>query len=123
MTYEEYILPEFIDEHFDIPSMIEIGMFKKGMTYQEMANRVCEYFGYDSVFEYAENLKNVQCHISKICAENLECPYCTRPIPEHEVVNIYPKKRHRCKGCKRWIGIVAVMSEYKVIHLPYSKFK
>lgn len=43
---------EFIDQHFDIEGMIEIGMFQKGWSYDQMAERICVFFGLKNLYMY-----------------------------------------------------------------------
>lgn len=44
---------KFIQLCFDVPTMKKVGFFKKGSTYEEMAERVRYHFSYENVFEYA----------------------------------------------------------------------
>ena len=56
MTEQDKLLKSFMREHFDFDSLVKIGFFKKDMrhNYKAQAERVCEYFGYKSVFEYGK---------------------------------------------------------------------
>ena len=55
---------KFMIEMFPIKELFKIGFFKKEIKgdYEAMAKRVCEFFGYESVFEYGS--KNIRCHIT-----------------------------------------------------------
>lgn len=48
---------EFIEEHFYIEGMIEIGFFKKGWNYDQMACKVCHFFGLKNLYMYELILK------------------------------------------------------------------
>lgn len=52
MSSKEETLKNFMEEMFDINSMIEVGFFKQGESYEDHAKRVCQFFGFKTVYEY-----------------------------------------------------------------------
>ncbi len=54
----------FISLCFDIKTLTKVGFFKKGMTEEEMANRICVFFDLSNVFEYGEIGLGTRIHIS-----------------------------------------------------------
>jgi len=61
---DEAVLKRFMIEFFPFDELLKDGFFTKEMRndYNAQAKRVCEYFGYKSVYEYGA--KEVKCHIS-----------------------------------------------------------
>ena len=61
---EDELLKNFMTEFFPFEEFLKVGFFTKEMKgdYQAQANRVCEFFGYDTVYEYGA--KEVRCHLS-----------------------------------------------------------
>lgn len=65
MEYKDQVLlKKFMKEHFHFPSLRKVGIFTKEMRfdYTAQAKRICELFGYESVYEYGS--KEIKCHIS-----------------------------------------------------------
>lgn len=63
---DDEVLHNFIDEFFDIDTMIKIGFFKEKMRndYPAMADRICTFFGYKTVFEYGHVDEPFNIHMS-----------------------------------------------------------
>lgn len=66
LTQEEKdrTLKNFMEEFFEFDGLVECGFFKEGMRgdYKAQAEKVCFFFGYDSVYEYGTT--TIPCHIS-----------------------------------------------------------
>jgi len=62
--YDPKILKDFIDDNFDIKTLIKVGLFKKERRkdYLSMADRICTFFGYADVYEYGA--KEIRGHLS-----------------------------------------------------------
>ena len=58
------LLKRFIKEFFHFPSLLKAGFFTKEMKndYYAQAERICHFFGYESVFEYGA--EEITCHIT-----------------------------------------------------------
>ena len=58
------VLKRFMQEFFPFAEFRKLGFFTKDMRgdYYAQAKRVCEFYGYNSVFEYGAEA--VQCHLS-----------------------------------------------------------
>jgi hypothetical protein len=58
------LLKKFIGEQFPIKELFKVGFFTKEMKgdYSAMAKRICNWFGYETVYEYGA--KEIRCHIS-----------------------------------------------------------
>jgi hypothetical protein len=61
---DEGVLKRFMQEFFPYSQFKKIGLFTKEMKgdYKAQAKAVCDWFGYDSVYEYRS--KEIRCHIS-----------------------------------------------------------
>lgn len=48
------LLESFMEEFFDFDGLLSIDFFTEAMRgdYQAQANRVCQFFGFDTVYEY-----------------------------------------------------------------------
>lgn len=58
-------LKNFMLEHFDFDGLKKAGFYGKDIKrkdYQKQADRVCHFFGYETVYEY--NAKTTYCHLS-----------------------------------------------------------
>jgi len=67
MSYQykdKEVLNRFMKEFFCFKSLLKVGFFTKEMKndYEAQANRVCEYFGFENVYEYGKD--EVKCHLS-----------------------------------------------------------
>ena len=64
------VLKRFMIEFFPFTELKKAGFFKKEMKgdYYAQAKRVCDFFGYKSVFEYGA--KEIRCHLSGERPEN-----------------------------------------------------
>lgn len=117
-------LKKFMLENFDFQSLKQMGFWAKGTRstdHEKQASRICEYFGYQSVYEYnppyitmsasgkvaiAESVGSVNASgeyepgtaalISTFQSEFV-CPICSCP----QQIKDSSKQRQRCKGCKR----------------------
>ena len=58
------LLKRFMQEFFPFPQFLKIGFFTKEMKNDcnAQAKRVCDYFGYDTVYCYGS--KKIRCHLS-----------------------------------------------------------
>lgn len=58
------LLKKFMDEQFDLKELVKIGLIDKNIegNYPLMANRICEYFGYESIYQYGA--ETITAHIS-----------------------------------------------------------
>ena len=63
LTKEE-LLKAFIDEFFDLETLIEIGFLKKEMAsdYPAIAEKICTFFGFESIYEYGKDFSRA--HLS-----------------------------------------------------------
>jgi len=63
---ETKVLERFMKEFFPFTGMKKIGLFTKGMKgdYEAQANRICEFFGFETVYEYGAI--EVRCHLSYV---------------------------------------------------------
>ena len=43
---------EYIEDNFDIEGLEEIGLLKKGISLDQIEERICEFFGIKTIFEY-----------------------------------------------------------------------
>lgn len=61
---EKDTLKNFLLEQFDFDGLKECGLFKgiKRNEYQKQADKICKYFGLNSIFEYGS--KEVSAHLS-----------------------------------------------------------
>jgi hypothetical protein len=59
------VLERFMKEFFPYADCKKAGLFTKEMKgdYQAQANKICEWFGFDSVYEYGS--EEIRCHISE----------------------------------------------------------
>lgn len=72
------VLERFMQEHFPFNEFKKIGVFGKEMKgdYPAQAKRICEIFGYETVYEYGA--EELCCHISysnSYLKENPEQPF------------------------------------------------
>lgn len=58
------VLRRFMQEQFPFALLKKAGFFKSEMKndYEAQAKRVCQFFGYETVYEYGA--KEIRCHIS-----------------------------------------------------------
>jgi hypothetical protein len=62
---KDRILRNFLDEFFDFYTLRKVGFFAKEMKKNDIdgqAKRICEWFGFKTVFEYG--VDSIRCHIS-----------------------------------------------------------
>jgi len=65
LTSPEETLKNFMLEMFDFDGLKKAGIYSKEIKrkdYQAQADRICQYFGFKTVFEYGKD--SVQCHLS-----------------------------------------------------------
>ncbi|MCE7039213.1 hypothetical protein [Dyadobacter sp. CY312] len=83
MTKEEKekagVLKRFMIEHFPFTALRKSGFFKAEMKgdYEAQAARVCQFFGYETVYEYGAI--EISCHLSKV-----------KPAPDDPFVTVLP---------------------------------
>jgi len=70
------VLKRFMQEFFPFKPLLNAGFFTKEMKgdYPAQAKRVCDFFGYETVFEYGA--KEIRCHVSRVKPEPNE-PFVT----------------------------------------------
>lgn len=62
---DKELLKSFLLEHFDFNGLKKVGLFNKEIKskdYEKQADRICEYFGLENIFEYGFN--EIKAHIS-----------------------------------------------------------
>lgn len=67
LSEDDRILKEFLDENFDFYTLRKVGFFQKEMKKTDVhgqSERICKFFGYESVFEYGA--KVIHAHISYV---------------------------------------------------------
>lgn len=80
LSSKEETLKNFMLEMFDFDGLKKFGVYGKEIKrkdYQAQADRICKYFGYQTVFEYGS--KEVRCHLS-----------VQNPQPEDKFVIVIP---------------------------------
>lgn len=65
-TEEEQVLERFMKEFFPFTEFKKIGVFKPEMKndYKAQAGRICQLFGYKTVYEYGA--QEIHCHLSYV---------------------------------------------------------
>jgi len=48
---------EYIEDNFDIEGLEEVGLLKKGISLDQIEERICEFFGLKTIFEYGFIMK------------------------------------------------------------------
>ena len=80
------LLKNFLTEHFDFKELKKAGFYKKEIKktdYKKQAERICKYFGYETVYEY--NFKTTYAHISYVDGQRPEGePFLTEFKAWHE---------------------------------------
>lgn len=71
------ILRRFMKEMFPIKNLFKVGFFTPEMKgdYQAMADRVCRYFGYETVFEYRAHTTSA--HLTMVGDRPKDEPFIT----------------------------------------------
>jgi|JI9StandDraft_1071089.scaffolds.fasta_scaffold93912_3 hypothetical protein len=71
------VLKRFMKEFFPFTEMKKIGFFTKEMKgdYDAQAKRICDFFGYKTVFEY--RAKDIRCHLSYDRERHSDEPFVT----------------------------------------------
>ena len=64
MKTDDGVLERFMKEFFPFDEFKEVGFFTEEMrdNYKAQADRVCEFFGYKTVYEYGKD--EIRCHVS-----------------------------------------------------------
>lgn len=64
MERKEIVLKRFMQEFFPFSELLKEGFFTQEMKgdYDAQAKRVCEFFGYKTVFEHGS--KEIRCHLT-----------------------------------------------------------
>lgn len=109
-TKEDLALKAFINEHFDFYGLREIGLFGKDIKksdYQKQADRICQFFGFKSIFEWLTQ-EPIRAHIDFI-PSMFKCPICTceQRMPDSNLGYF----TFKCIGCKR--KLLATGSNFK----------
>ena len=81
---KDKVLERFMKEFFHYPTLKKAGFFTKEMRgdYKAQAERVCQYFGYKTVYEHGA--KEIRCHLTYADGERPEGEGFVTVIP-----NIY----------------------------------
>lgn len=130
-------LKEFIEEWFDFKTLKSIGFFAKDVKktdYERIADRICKFFGYASIYEYALNVPKTTHHTETtssghksmsvdgageiksggsfhvdLSAHEFACPICTKEQSiedyPHFIKSSNPSMNVKCRGCKRKINL------------------
>jgi len=64
-TKDLELLKNFLSEHFDFDDLKKFGLFDKNIKrkdYQKQADRICMFFGFETIYEYGFN--EVKAHIT-----------------------------------------------------------
>jgi hypothetical protein len=64
-TEKQTLLKNFLEEHFDFDELKKVGLFDKTIKrkdYEKQAERICEYFGFETVYQYG--FETIQAHIT-----------------------------------------------------------
>ena len=71
------VLKNFMLEFFDFNGLKKAGIYKglKKKDYKGQAERVCEYFGYKTVYEYGS--KEIRCHVTAAGDRSKNDPFIT----------------------------------------------
>jgi len=77
MEDKKELLTKFMQEFFPFAELKKVGFFTKEMKndYQAQADRVCEFFGYKTVYEYGAD--EVRCHLSYVGERPEDEPFVT----------------------------------------------
>lgn len=70
LNENDLLLKNFMLEHFDFDILKNIKFFDKKIKrndYNAQAERLCLFFGYDTIYEYGT--KEIRCHISYVSDE------------------------------------------------------
>ena len=59
---KDAVLKRFMQEFFPFAQFRKIGFFTKEMRGKAQAERVCQFFGYETVYEYGA--KSFSCHLT-----------------------------------------------------------
>lgn len=62
---KERLLKNFLEEHFNFDELKSVGFYNKTIKrkdYQKQADRICMFFGYQTVYQY--NFETTYAHIS-----------------------------------------------------------
>lgn len=80
-TEDEGVLRRFMQEFFPFGPLRKVGFFTKEMRndYPAQAKRVCEYYGFSTVFEY--RAKETRCHITYVDGHRPESEPFVTVIP------------------------------------------
>lgn len=78
------VLKNFLEEFFDFDELVEIGFFKEEMRcdYKAQADRICKFFGYETVYEY--RAKEVRAHITYADPDDISGIGTSRPLHVNE---------------------------------------
>lgn len=61
---ERLRLKQFLENYIPVDELFEVGYFKKGTKktdYEKIAARVCEFFGFKSIYEYKKVCNGIMC--------------------------------------------------------------
>jgi hypothetical protein len=131
---EKQRLKDFIEDHFPFDALKQAGFWPKGTRrtdYEKIAARVCKFFGYESIYEYARDVVEVQkTNVDGVfagktadtitpagelktggtfllhcgAATSFACPICTKAQDAHDYARFRRTPEYapvKCSGCKR----------------------
>ncbi len=131
-TAEEQKLRDFIEDNFDFATMKKMGFFGKDIKrtdYDKMAERICTFFGFNSIYEYnrpemypdssfvsgkmsdkvtqdGELKIGGAFHLSLAQRDfDIVCPICECEQTVSVSTSTWSANK-KCKGCKRKISIL-----------------
>lgn len=67
ITEKDRLLKKFLKDHFDFRELKKVGFFDKSIKhtdYQKQADRICEFFGYESIYQY--KFETTYAHLSYV---------------------------------------------------------
>lgn len=126
-------LKNFIEDNIPVDELREAGFFLKGTRrkdYEIIAQRVCQYFGFNNIYEYRRpeiivqrganvaavknpseidsngNFIEGECGILCTTQDEFTCPICEC----HQEIKSNKSHRQKCDGCKRWLRVFHTMS-------------
>ena len=74
---KDAVLKRFVMEHFPFTPLRKVGFFTPEMRgdYKAQAARICEYFGYKTVYEYGA--EEIRCHVTFVGKRPKDEPFIT----------------------------------------------
>lgn len=118
----DHALKSFLEQHFYFKDLKEAGFFGKDIKkidYQKQADRICWFFGFESVFEYI-TIPSHNVHISEI-KYTFKCPVCT--CEQYVKDSKHMTYSMKCIGCKRKLRVQSTMDGFIVTDHSDNKEK